>query len=265
MRSPLDNKKIMFFVLDAILIVIFVLIIVMNNQKNQVGTPTDAEEEVTSTTIAAAEENETEPADTLTEAEGSENLLIISAGEDSRYVTWTFRESFDEDYYDFDELQEAVESEAEEFNSALEAEGAESAGGAYLTVESCELKTVTTDGQEGYCVEISLLFDSVESFVRYYNEYTNPDETAYLFCGTIADAQTAGYVFEELYENGGGDVAYLTEELMLEENVYAVLTNLEIDLEIEDTVLCWDENVTEEDEVFHTVAGNQNTIIAAAE
>lgn len=173
----------------------------------------------------------------------SSNLLTFLA---NGSVQWEFTESFSEDYYDFDELKSTVESEIAEFSEE---------GKGKMELVSCEL------AEEN--VTVCFLFDSIESFVTYYNEFTRPAEEIYITFTTPLQAQEEGYVFEELYEDVVGETSYLAEELMENPQVRVIITNLSIDVSVEYTLLCTGESVTAKENWFSASEGEVNMLFVS--
>lgn len=124
-------------------------------------------------------------------------IYVTSKGQ----VKAALMEEFDKAYYDFEELSQSVTEEVKAYN--LDANE--------------EVVTVDSLTQENGAVTLVMDYESVKDY-RLFNDVL-------LFCGTYAEAVTAGYVPTELYDTEGM-YAELSEEelahmkvLVTEENV----------------------------------------------
>jgi len=235
-----DKKYIITGVLGGILVVLLIILLllkVFDKEDKQNETPmTGGNSNVSGENSDIAGEN--------AEKGVSNHFIYLTKGNS---VTWTFREDFAADYYDLEELKTSIDAEIADFVQNHE--------GSTMELVTYELKSDV--------ITVSFAFDSIDSFITYYNEYTLPDEKAYFFFDTVAKAQEAEYVFEEVYSNESNDTAYLPDELVTDENVRMVITNLEIDFATDYNMLCYGATVTAAEDWVHTTAGEQNAMFVS--
>ena len=129
-------------------------------------------------------------------------------------ITDTVVESFDKDFYDFEELQKEIESELAEYNKNFAAD--------HIAMKKFEVKDGTAT--------LQLVFDGSE----YYEDYTENT----LFTGTLPEAEAEGYELSgELLDADGAK----TDRASLEDDDQAKVLVLETDeamqVEVPGTIL----------------------------
>lgn len=119
--------------------------------------------------------------------EPTESTIYVTSKDE---VKSAIVESFDKAYYDFEELSEDVQKEVKSY--CLDRNNEEA-----VAVESL------TQGEE--VVSLFMNFQTVEDYAAFHD--------VLLFTGTYAEAVSAGYIPEELYDAEGMSVGADSEEL----------------------------------------------------
>ena len=183
----------------------------------------------------------------------SSNLgdISLETGETGLYikdgiVSYGMKESFDKDYYNKDDLEEAVNSEIEEYNSG-ELAGSEDA----VTVSKLKIKS-----KEAYLV---LEFASFSDYVNYVVNYEQVSEEE-IFLGTLADANETFVVDCQFVSVSDGQT--VSDSDILENEEYNILIiNGQTKVQIDGGAEYMSDNCSIDDEIITTADGEMSYII----
>ena len=163
-------------------------------------------------------------------------------------ILLTMKDSFDEAYYDIDELESMVDTELSKFNSTLASDPLVG-----ITKESVE-----SDGGNSI---IKLKFENYFDLNAYYANYINKKKTFTMFVGSYDESVNAGITINStIYNNDEEKAAMNLEEIPTSGYVIFYINSGET-VEFADTIVGVSESVTVSGNQVTTTNGVDNYVI----
>lgn len=176
-----------------------------------------------------------------------EGEMMININSDLT-ILLTMKDSFDEAYYDIDELESMVDTELSKFNSTLASDPLVG-----ITKESVE-----SDGGNSI---IKLKFENYFDLNTYYANYINKKKTFTMFVGSYDESVNAGITINStIYNNDEEKAAMNLEEIPTSGYVIFYINSGET-VEFADTIVGVSESVTVSGNQVTTTNGVDNYVI----
>lgn len=163
-------------------------------------------------------------------------------------VVVTYCDSFEEDYYNEDELRGYVNDEINKFNAE---KAVDSSNG--ISLESLKVKDKVAT--------LKLKFANCDDYVLYSADYVNKGRNARLFVGTYDEAVSRGYKFAAGFKKYSNLSDITLEEAVSGENTFVLFTNEGFNMKIDGEVIAIGDNVEKTKGVIRTSDKKENYII----